>query len=280
MSWQWFHRLSSPKWFYQISSRWLPWMLATSLILLGFGLYQGLYNSPIDYQQGSTVRIMYLHVPAAFASMMFYVVMAVAAAIGYIWRIKLAHMAAISAAPVGAAMTFLALATGSLWGKPIWGTWWEWDARLTSELILLFLYIGFMALHQAFEDRDVADRAAGVLAMVGIINVPIIHFSVEWWHTLHQGATISKFEKPSMDPAMLVALLLMIVAVILFCKTILFYRLRNEILMRESNKSWVKDLLLNDKALKHSQNPELEQNPEQEQEQKEENNTNSEESNS
>ncbi len=243
MNWQWFHRLSSPKWFYQISGRWLPWIFGTSLLLLAAGCYQGLYNSVIDYQQGATVRIMYLHVPAAFASMMFYVVMAVAAAIGYIWRIKLAHMAAISAAPVGAAMTFLALITGSLWGKPIWNTWWVWDARLTSELFLLFLYLGFISLHQAFEDREVGDRAAGVLAMLGIVNIPIIHFSVEWWNTLHQGATISKFEKPSMDPSMLIALLLMIFAIILFCSAIMMYRMRNEILSREHSKSWVKEVV-------------------------------------
>ena len=241
MNWQWFHRLSSPKWFYQISGKYLPWIWAITLCLLVGGLYQGLYNSVIDYQQGSSVRIMYLHVPAAFASMLFYVIMAVAAAIGYIWRIKLAHMAAVSAAPVGAAMTFLALATGSLWGKPIWNTWWVWDARLTSELILLFLYLGFISLHSAFEDREVGDRAAGVLAMVGVVNIPIIHFSVEWWNTLHQGATISKFEKPSMDPSMLIALVTMIFAVMLFCTAIMLYRMRNEILSREHSKSWVRD---------------------------------------
>lgn len=244
MNWQWFHRLSSPKWFYEITNRWLPWLSLLCIALMALGLYQGLFDSPPDYQQGESVRIMYLHVPTAFASMMFYVIMAVAAAVGYIWRIKLAHMAALSAAPVGAAMTFLALATGSLWGKPIWNTWWVWDARLTSELILLFLYLGFMALHQAFEDREVGDRAAGVLAMVGVINVPIIHFSVDWWNTLHQGATISKFEKPSLDPAMLSALLIMIFAVILFCSIIMILRLRNEILSREHNKRWVREEIL------------------------------------
>jgi len=243
MNWQWFYQMSSPKWFYQISGKLLPWLWGISLLLLTAGLYQGLYNSVIDYQQGSTVRIMYLHVPTAFASMIFYMVMATTAAIGYIWRIKLAHMAAISAAPIGAAMTVLALVTGSLWGKPIWGTWWVWDARLTSELILLFLYLGFISLHQAFEDREVGDRAAGVLAMVGVVNIPIIHFSVQWWNTLHQGATISKFEKPSMDPSMLIALLLMIFAVLLFCTAVMMYRMRNEILSREHSKSWVREVV-------------------------------------
>ncbi|MFT5452335.1 MAG: heme exporter protein C [Enterobacterales bacterium] len=243
MNWQWFHRLSSPKWFYQISGKYLPWLWGVTILLMALGLYQGLYNSPVDYQQGSTVRIMYIHVPAAFASMMFYVIMAVAAGVGYIWRIKLAHMAAISVAPVGAAMTLIALVTGSLWGKPIWNTWWVWDARLTSELILFFLYLGFISLHSAFDDREVGDRAAGVLGMVGVVNVPIIHFSVEWWHTLHQGATISKFEKPSMDPAMLYALLLMIAAVTLFCTAMMIYRMRNEILSREHNKKWVREVI-------------------------------------
>ena len=243
MNWQWFHRLSSPKWFYNISGKMLPWIWTISLTLMAFGLYQGLYNSVSDYQQGETVRIMYLHVPVAFASMMFYVIMAVAAAVGYIWRIKLAHMAAISVAPVGAAMTFLALLTGSLWGKPIWNTWWVWDARITSELILLFLYLGFISLHKAFEDREVGDRAAGVLAMVGVVNIPIIHFSVEWWNTLHQGATISKFEKPSLDPSMLIALLLMIFAVSFFCSAIMLHRMRNEVLSREHNKNWVREVL-------------------------------------
>ena len=243
MNWTWFHRLSSPRWFYQISDKLLPWMWGLGFLLLAFGLYQGLYNSVIDYQQGNTVRIMYIHVPTAIISMTFYVMMTVAAAVGFIWRIKVAHMAAISIAPVGAAVTFLALVTGSLWGRPMWGTWWIWDARLTSELILLFLYLGFISLHKAFEDREIGDRAAGVLAMVGVINVPIIHYSVQWWNTLHQGATISKFEKPSMDPSMLIALLVMYLAILLFCSALMMYRLRNEILSREHSKSWVKEVI-------------------------------------
>ncbi len=241
MNWQWFHRLSSPKWFYAISSKLLPWFWVISFVLFAVGLYQGLYNSEVDYQQGHTVRIMYIHVPTAMGSMMFYMMMAVAAAVGYIWRIKLAHMAAISIAPIGAALTLLALVTGSLWGRPMWGTWWVWDARLTSELILFFLFIGFISLHNAFEDREVGDRAAGVLAMVGVVNVPIIHYSVQWWNTLHQGATISKFEKPSMEPSMLLALLLMFFAIIIFCSALMMYRMRNEVLSREHNKAWVRE---------------------------------------
>ena len=243
MNWEWFHRLSSPKWFYQKSSRWLPLLWSLTLLLLAYGLWQGLYNSPADYQQGNSVRIMYIHVPAAMASLMFYVGMAIASAVGYIWRIKLAHIVAISIAPVGAAMTFIALFTGSFWGRPAWGTWWVWDARITSELILLFLYLGFMALHKAFEDREVADRAAGIVAMVGVINVPIIHYSVQWWNTLHQGATITKFGKPTIEGDMLISLLVMIVAVFMFASVIIIMRIRAEILDREYRKQWVKNML-------------------------------------
>jgi len=171
------------------------------------------------------------------------VVMAIAAAVGYIWRIKMAHMAALSIAPVGAAMTFLALVTGAIWGKPTWGTWWVWDARLTTELILFFLYVGFMALHSAFEDRELGDRAAGVLAMVGVVNVPIIHYSVYWWNTLHQKSSISVAGKASMPVEMLTPLLLMMFAIILFCTAISMYRIRNEILDRERDKNWIKERL-------------------------------------
>ncbi len=243
MNWQWFHRLSSPKWFYQKTGKWLPWIWGFTLAFLAFGLWQSLYNSPADYQQGHSVRIMYIHVPAAMVSMSFYVAMAVAAAVGYIWRIKLAHMVAISIAPIGAAMTFIALFTGSFWGRPAWGTWWVWDARITTELILLFLYLGFIALHKAFEDREVADRAAGVVAMVGVINVPIIHYSVKWWNTLHQGSTLSFTEKQKMPDEMLLALLVMIVAVTLFSSAILLMRTRAEILDREYQKRWVKEVI-------------------------------------
>ena len=240
-NWAWFHRWSSPKWFYEKSGKWIPWLFVVATILFGYGLTQGLFVSPPDYQQGHSVRIMYLHVPAAFLSMSIYLIMAVCAAVGYIWRIKLSHAAAAAAAPIGAAFTFLALFTGAVWGKPTWNTYWVWDARITSELILLFLYLGFIALRHAFEDQHTGDRAAGILAMVGVVNVPIIHFSVEWWHTLHQGATISKFAKPSMDPQMLMALLVMIVAFYCFFMAIFFQRLRNEVLWRERQASWVRD---------------------------------------
>jgi len=243
--WTWFYQLASPKWFYQFSEKLLPWFKLITLILFASGIVIGLLLSPPDYQQGNTVRIMYIHVPAAFLSMFVYSMMAIAGAVGYIWRIKMAHIVSVSCAPVGAIFTGLALITGGIWGKPTWGTYWEWDARMTSELILLFLYLGFMALHNAFDDRKTADRAAAILAIVGIVNIPIIHFSVEWWNSLHQGATISKFEKPSMDADMLKALLIMIVAFQFYFFTVLMQRVRAEIIDRERLSGWVKQLVSN-----------------------------------
>ena len=241
--WTWFYQLASPKWFFQFSGKLLPWFRAITLILFLTGLALGLLFSSMDYQQGNTVRILYIHVPGAFLSMFAYVLMAISGAIGFIWRIKMAHIVSVSCAPIGAIFTLLTLITGAVWGKPTWGTYWEWDARLTSYLILLFLYLGYMALHSAFDDRKSADRAAAVLALVGVVNIPIIHFSVEWWNTLHQGATISKFEKPSMDPDMLVALLTMIAAFQFYFLTVLMQRIRAEILDREKLSGWVRKLV-------------------------------------
>ncbi len=251
--WTWFYQLASPKWFYQFSNKWLPWFRAATLILFLTGLALGLLFSPQDYQQGNTVRIMYIHVPAAYLSMFVYVLMALSGAIGYIWRIKMAHIVSISCAPIGAIFTLLALITGAVWGKPTWGTYWEWDARMTSELILLFLYLGFMALYNAFDERKTADRAAAILALVGLVNIPIIHFSVEWWNTLHQGATISKFEKPSIDADMLKALLTMIVAFQVYFFTILLQRIKAEILDREKLSGWVKKLVTDCDLIEGSQ---------------------------
>jgi len=246
--WTWFFQLASPKWVYQFADKLLPWFRWITLVLFLIGLTLGLLFSPQDYQQGNTVRIMYIHVPAAFLAMFVYVVMAISGGIGFIWRIKMAHIVSVSCAPVGAIFTLLALATGSLWGQPTWGTYWVWDARLTSFLILLFLYLGFMALHNAFDDRKTADRAAAILALVGIVNIPIIHFSVYWWNSLHQGATISKFEKPSMDPDMLKALLTMIVAFQMYFLTVLLQRIKAEILQREKLSGWVKKKVTNSTA--------------------------------
>ena len=184
--WRFFHQLGSPKHFYRIAGAWLPWL---SVLCAGFmlvGLYQGLWVAPADYQQGESYRIMFVHVPSAWMSLFVYVIMAGAGAIGLIWRMKLAEVIAISSAPIGASFTFLALVTGSIWGKPMWGTWWVWDARLTSELILLFLYLGVIALYNAVEDKRTAARASSILAIVGVVNIPIIHYSVEWWNSSSQ----------------------------------------------------------------------------------------------
>jgi heme exporter protein C len=243
--WTWFYQMASPKWFFQFTEKLLPWFKAITLILFVVGLALGLLFSSLDYQQGNTVRILYIHVPGAFLSMFAYVLMAISGGIGLIWRIKMAHIVSVSCAPIGAILTLLTLITGAVWGKPTWGTYWEWDARLTSYLILLFLYLGFMALHSAFDDRKAADRASAVLALVGLVNIPIIHFSVEWWNTLHQGATISKFEKPSMDPDMLAALLTMIAAYQFYFLTVLMQRIRSEILEREKMAGWVRKLVGN-----------------------------------
>lgn len=242
--WTFFHKLGSPKWFYQVSTpyMWVSFVLAG--VLMTWGLYVGLVASPPDYQQGESVRIMYLHVPAAFLSMAGYVMLAVGAFIGAVWNMKIVYAVNQAVAPLGALFTFLALFTGAVWGKPTWGTYWLWDARITSETILLFLYFGFMALHAAIEDRDTADKASGILAMVGVINVPIIHFSVEWWNTLHQGATISKFAKPSIQGDMLEALLVMIGAYFLLFLGLVLYRTRTELLKREAKARWVKTLIM------------------------------------
>jgi heme exporter protein C len=208
-----------------------------------WGLYGGLVQAPADYQQSDAFRIIYVHVPAAWMSLFIYVMMAIAGAIGIIWHVKMAEIVCVSSAPIGAMFTFLALATGSLWGKPMWGTWWVWDARLTSELILLFLYFGVMALYSAIEDKRMAARAVAILALVGLVNIPIIHYSVEWWNTLHQGPTVTKFDKPSMDTSMLIPLLVMAVAFKVYYFIALLLRMRVEILNRERNSKWVKELV-------------------------------------
>lgn len=241
----WFHRFGSPKYFYEISLWLSRWAAVVCVICFVAGLYGGLVLAPADYQQGDSFRIIYLHVPAAWMSLLVYMVMAISGGIGLIWRIKLAEIIARSSAPIGASFTFMALVTGSIWGKPMWGTWWVWDARLTSELILLFLYLGYIALQSAFEDRRVGARAGAILALVGIVNIPIIHYSVEWWSTLHQGPTISKFDKPSIHMSMLIPLLLMVIGFKAFFASTLLIRARGEILEYECNSAWVKNLLGN-----------------------------------
>ncbi len=238
-----FHQLGSPKHFYRIAGRWIPWLAAIFVLLVLVGLYQGMVVAPTDYQQGDSYRIMFIHVPSAWMSLFIYVVMAGAGAIGLIWHMKLAEVIAISSAPIGASFTFLALITGSIWGKPMWGAWWVWDARLTSELILLFLYLGVMALYSAIEDKRTAARATSILAIVGVVNIPIIHYSVEWWNTLHQGPTVTKFGAPSIDLRMLIPLLIMAVAFKLFYLLVVLMRARVEVLQRERNAQWVRELV-------------------------------------
>ncbi len=228
-----------------MSGKLIPWLGWACLLFLLAGLYYGLIVAPADYQQGESYRIIYVHVPAAWMSMFIYMVMATSGAIGLIWRIKLSDMVASASAPIGAAFTFLALVTGSLWGKPMWGAWWVWDARLTSELILLFLYLGFIALQASIEDPRNAARAGAVLALVGVVNIPIIHYSVEWWSTLHQGATVTKLDKPSIDISMLIPLLLMAVAFKLYYATVVLMKARAEVLLREQNSRWVKEVVEN-----------------------------------
>ncbi len=238
-----FHQMGSPRYFYNVSAKMIPWFMGGFLITLVVGLYLGLFVAPTDYQQGESYRIMYIHVPAAWLSMFIYVVMAVCGLISLVWRIKMTEVIVISSAAVGASFTFLALATGSLWGKPMWGTWWVWDARLTSELLLLFLYLGIIALHGAIEDKRVAARAVSILALVGVVNIPIIHYSVEWWNTLHQTASVTKFDKPSMDKSMLIPLLLMATSFKLYYGAVVLMRARAEIVERERNSRWVLDMV-------------------------------------
>ena len=238
----WFHKLGSPPHFYRIAGKWIPWLTALFLMLSLAGLYGGLIVAPADYQQGDSYRIIFVHVPSAWMSLFIYVVMAFCGGIIIVWRMKLAEVVLISSAPIGASFTLLALITGSLWGKPMWGTYWVWDARLTSELILLFLYLGIIGLHNAIDDKRVAARAVAILAIVGVVNIPIIHFSVEWWNSLHQGPTVTKLDKPSIHYSMLIPLLLMALAFQVYYVLVLFEKCRGELLQRERNSKWVEEL--------------------------------------
>ncbi|MBO6556780.1 MAG: heme ABC transporter permease [Pseudomonadales bacterium] len=236
----WFHRLGSPRTFFAMTSNWHPWLLALSIGLLLAGSAWALLFVPPDYQQGNTVRIMYIHVPAAILAQSGYMMMAGAAMVFLVWRIKLADMAMTAVAPLGASITFLALVTGAIWGKPTWGTWWVWDARLTSTLVLFFLYLGVMALRSAMDGREQAGRACAILSVVGVVNLPIIKYSVDWWYTLHQPASFTLSEKPAMPMEMWLPLLVMVIGYYLFFFTVWFMRLRNEILVREQNTEWVR----------------------------------------
>ena len=226
------HHFANPARFQRLAASVLPWSAAIALACIAAGLYFALFSSPRDYQQGETVRIMYLHVPSAWMAMFVYTSLAIASAIGLVWKHPLADLAAKAMSPIGATFTLLCLVTGSLWGQPMWGTWWVWDARLTSVLILFFLYLGHIALINAFDDPTRGARAAAVLALVGALNVPIIKFSVDWWNTLHQPASLTRLDAPAIDPAMLVPLLLMAIGFMAYFVVVLILRLRTEILDR------------------------------------------------
>lgn len=241
--WKWLHPYAKPERSYQLATTLLPWFAVSSIITLIIGIVWGLAFAPVDYQQGESYRIIFIHVPAATLSLSTYMAMATAALVGMVWQLKLADAAAAAIAPIGAVITAIALITGAAWGKPMWGTWWIWDARLTTQLILLFIYLGIIALHSSFEDKVLAGRAAGILTLVGVINIPIIKYSVEWWNTLHQGATISKLDKPSMDSAMLIPLLINILGFALMIGALTLIRFRNEVIARNSMRPWVKELV-------------------------------------
>ncbi|MEY4766008.1 MAG: cytochrome c-type biosis protein CcmC [Pseudomonadota bacterium] len=233
---------SAPSRFEPLVARLIPWLWAVTGLFALAGLWVGFAVAPTDFQQGQSYRIIFIHVPAAWMSMVLYVAMALWAGVGWAFRVKLASMVARAIAPTGALFTFIALWTGALWGKPTWGTWWVWDARLTSELILLFLYLGFIALVEAIDDPVRGDHAGALLALVGVVNVPIIYFSVKWWNTLHQGSSISMSAAPKMASTMLTAMLLMTVAFWAYAFAVVFSRTRAIILERERDAAWVKAL--------------------------------------
>ncbi|HAJ72978.1 MAG TPA: heme ABC transporter permease [Methylophilaceae bacterium] len=226
-------KYASPKTFYPLAGKLIPWFSVGAVLLIAYGLYLGLLIAPTDFQQGEGYRIIFVHVPAAWFSMFLYLLMAAYAAIGLILNAKLSHMMAKAISPTGAMFTLAALVTGSFWGKPMWGAWWVWDARLTSELILLFLYIGYFSLQSAIDDRNRADKASAILAIVGAVNVPIIYFSVKWWNTLHQGASVSLTKAPAMAAVMLQGMLIMALGFWCYSIAVILMRVRCEISERE-----------------------------------------------
>ena len=237
-------KFSSPPTFYPLAGRLIPYFAALAVVFGAWGLWLGLFVAPTDFQQGEGYRIIFVHVPASWMSMFIYLVMAFWAGLGLAFNTRLSGMMATALAPTGAFFAFLSLWTGALWGKPMWGTWWVWDARLTSELILLFLYIGFIALQSAIDDPRRADKAGAVLALVGVVNVPIIYFSVKWWNTLHQGASVSLTKSPSMAATMLWGMLLLALCFWMYTIAVVLARVRVIMLERERHTEWVRQLLL------------------------------------
>ena len=243
MDWTWFHRFASPPHIYRVAGTLTPWFAWPAGLLIVSALYAGLFLAPPDYQQGEGFRMIYVHAPSAWLSVMIYGVMATAAAVGLIWRMKVAHAAAASCAAIGASFTLVSLVTGMLWGKPMWGTYWVWDPRLTAQLVLLFLYLGYMAMRSGIDDLGRADRASAVLAIIGVVNLPIIRYSVEWWNSIHQAPSVMKMERPSMPFDMLAPLLMMLLGFTLLFAALLLVRMRAEVLRRERGASWVKEVV-------------------------------------
>ncbi len=241
--WKLLYQLASPKAFYTLSGRLIPSLATSAGLMLFAGILWGLVFAPPDYQQGDAFRIIYIHVPCAFLSMSLYAGMGFLALLLLVWRIKLAGLMLTVVAQTGACMAFLALVTGSIWGKPMWGTWWVWDARLTSELILLFLYAAILAIGNAYQNKEQGDKIIAILTLVGLVDLPIIHYSVYWWNTLHQGATLSVFSKPKIDVSMLYPLILTLIGFSLYCVVVILLRARNEVLLRERRQTWVRVLI-------------------------------------
>jgi len=243
LNWTWFHKWGSPKWFFQKTEALVLWFGFLCLILLVVGTVWGLAFAPEDIKQGNSFRIFYIHVPSAILAQSIFMAMAISAVVGLVWRMKLAHIFVQVAAPIGASITLLALVTGAIWGKPTWGTWWVWDARLTSTLIQFFIYLGIISLYQSIENRDTAYKATAIACLVGIVNLPIIKFSVNWWKTLHQPATFKLTEAPSMAAEMWVPGLIMLVGFYLFFAFAVLVRMRSEVLEREKRTAWVREYL-------------------------------------
>ena len=226
--------------FYFFSRRIQKPLLIFTLVVITAGLYGGLFVAPKDYQQGDAFRIIYVHVPAAWLSLFVYIYMVLAAFVALVWRLKIAEIGIRAAAPIGFCFTAIALVTGSIWGKPMWGTWWVWDARLTSELILLLIYGGIIGISNSMEDIRIGSRSAAVVTLIGAINIPIIHYSVEWWATLHQGPTVSKFDNPSIEITMLIPLIIMTIGFIAYFIYVLMIRMQSEIIRYERNSGWIR----------------------------------------
>lgn len=236
---RWFHQLASPPIFDRFTARWAPWCYALAVLLLGVGIWQALFAVPADYQQGDSFRILYIHVPSAWMSLFVFGLMALYAAIALIWRIKICEILAMACAPIGAAFTVITLLTGSIWGKPMWGARWDWDPRLTTELILLFLYLGVIGLYHAIDDRRQAARAAALLAIVGVALLPVIRYSVVWWNSLHQGQSIRLLGPSTIDASMLLPLWLMVIGTKFWFVGSLLTRARADNLRREAGKAWI-----------------------------------------